>query len=126
MGHATDIARNFLDLFQARDLAGAAKLVTADFVMVWPGNARFTKFEDLAAWGKGRYRSVRNIYEAWEEAPTADGTAVFAIGTLTGELGDGTPFSGVRFVDRMLIRDGKVAALHVWSDMADALRKLGR
>jgi hypothetical protein len=126
MGQASDIARNFLDLFQRRELAAAAKLLTPDFAMTWPGGARFTSFEELAAWGKGRYRSVRNVYEAWEEAPVAGGTAVYVIGTLTGELGDGTPFEGVRFAERILVRDGKVAALHVWSDMADALRKLGR
>ena len=126
MGQASDIARNFLDRFQSRDLAGAAELLAPDFAMVWPGSARFTRFEALAAWGKGRYRAVHNVYEAWEEAPTPDGIAVYAIGTLTGELGDGTPFSGVRFVDRLLVRDGKIAALHVWSDMADALRKMGR
>ena len=126
MSEATDTARKFLDLAQQRDFPAVLRLVTPDFAMVWPGNARFTNFDDFVVWGKGRYRSVRNVYEAWEEAPTPDGIAVFAIGTLTGELGDGTPFSGVRFVDRVLVRGGKVAALHVWSDMADALRKLGR
>jgi len=126
MSEASETARRFLDLAQQRDFPAAMRLATPDFAMVWPGNARFTTFEDFATWGKGRYRSVRNVYEAWEEAPTPDGIAVFAIGTLTGELGDGTPFSGVRFVDRLLVRDGKIAALHVWSDMADALRKLGR
>jgi hypothetical protein len=126
MGEATDVARKFLDLFQQKDLAGAARLVTADFAMVWPGGARFTRFEELAAWGKGRYRSVRNVYDAWEEAPVPGGTAVFAIGTLAGELGDGTPFAGVRFVDRVLVRDGKVAGLDVWSDMAETLRRRGR
>jgi hypothetical protein len=126
MGQASDIARNFLDLVQRRDLAGAARLLSPDFAMVWPGGARFTSFEELQAWGKGRYRAVRNVYEAFEEASVADGTAVFVIGTLEGELGDGTPFASVRFVDRVLVRGGKVAALHVWSDMADALRKSGR
>ena len=126
MGQASDIARNFLDLFERRDLAAAAKLLAPDFAMTWPGGARFTSFEELAAWGKGRYRSVCNVYEAFEEAPVAGGTAVFVIGTLTGELGDGTPFAGVRFAERVLVRDGKIAALHVWSDMADALRKMGR
>jgi len=126
MGAATDVARKFLDLFERRELDAAAKILTDDFEMVWPGNARFTNFADLAAWGKGRYRSVRNVYEAWDEAPTPDGVAVYVTGTLTGELGDGTPFAGVRFVDRLLIRDGKVASLHVWSDMADTLRRLGR
>ncbi len=126
MGQASDIARNFLDLVQRRDLVAAGRLLAPGFEMVWPGGVKFASFEDLAAWGQGRYRAVRNVYEAFEEAPTAGGTAVFVIGTLAGELGDGTPFSGVRFVDRVLVRDGKVAALHVWSDMADALRKVGR
>jgi hypothetical protein len=126
MGQASDIARNFLDLLQQRDLAAAAGLLAPDFEMVWPGGARFTSFGELGAWSKGRYRSVRNVYEAWEEAPAQGGIAVFVIGTLAGELSDGTPFSGVRFVDRVLVRGGKVASLHVWSDMADALRKLAR
>lgn len=126
MGEPTDIARTFLDLFGRNELAAAAQLLAPDFEMVWPGGARFRRFDEFAAWSKGRYRSVRNVYEAWEEAPVAGGTAVFVIGTLAGELGDGTPFAGVRFVDRLLIRDGRVAALHVWSDMADALRRLGR
>ena len=126
MGQASDIARNFLDFVQRRDLAAAATLLTPDFAMTWPGGARFTSFEELAAWGKGRYRSVRNVYEAFEEAPVEGGTAVFVIGTIAGELGDGTPFAGVRFVDRVLVRGGKVAALDVWSDMSDALKKMGR
>jgi len=126
MGQASNIARNFLDLFERRDLEAAAKLLAPDFTMTWPGGARFTSFGELAAWGQGRYRSVRNVYEAFEEAPVAAGTAVFVTGTLTGELGDGTPFAGVRFAERLLVRDGKIAALHVWSDMADALRKMGR
>lgn len=126
MGRASDIARNFLDLFERRDLAAAAAMLAPDFAMTWPGGARFTSFEELAAWGKGRYRFVRNVYEAFEEAPVEGGTAVYVTGTLTGELGDGTPFAGVRFAERLLVRDGRIAALHVWSDMADALRKMGR
>ncbi len=126
MGQASDIARHFLDLVERRYLAAAAKLLAPDFAMTWPGGARFTSFEELAAWGKGRYRSVRNAYEAFEEAPVDGGTAVFVIGTLTGELGDGTPFAGVRFAERVLVRDGEIAALDVWSDMADALRKARR
>lgn len=126
MSEASDIARRFLDLFEKRELAEAAKLLTGDFEMIFPGNARFTNFADFVAWGKGRYRSVRNVYESWEEAPTPHGIAVFVTGTLTGELGDGTPFAAVRFVDRLLIRGGKVASLRAWSDMADTLRRLGR
>jgi ketosteroid isomerase-like protein len=126
MGEASALARHFLDLFQQRALAEAEALLAPDFAMTWPGGARFTRFDELAAWGKGRYRSVRNAYAALEEAPTADGTAVFVIGTIEGELGDGTPFAGVRFVDRVLVRDGKVAALDVWSDMAETLRRLGK
>jgi len=126
LGEATGIARRFLDLFERRELAEAAKLLTEDFEMVWPGNARFRTFAELAAWGKGRYRSIKNVYEAWEEAPTPDGIAVYVTGTLTGELGDGTPFAGVRFVDRLLIRGGRIASLQAWSDLGDTLRRMGR
>jgi hypothetical protein len=36
---------------------------------------------------------------------------------------DGTPFEGIRFIDRFTIRDGKLADQLVWNDIAEVQAK---
>lgn len=116
-------AREFLDLLEARDLISAKKLLAPQFSMTWPGDVRFNRLEDLATWGSGRFQSVKNIYDQIEAAETPAGKAVFFIGTLEGVFADGTPFSGIRFVDRVLVTDDGISELLVWSDLAEELRR---
>ena len=75
---------------------------------------------ELPAFAKGRYKSVRKIYERVDEAAGGDGVAVYAFGTLEGEWEDGAPFSGIRFIDRFTVRDGKIADQRVWNDVGEA------
>ncbi len=39
---------------------------------------------------------------------------------LAGEWPDGTPFDGIRFIDRFELADGKLARQEVWNDLAEA------
>ena len=120
---ATDagkLVRRFLDLMEARDLAGAEALLAPGFVMVFPGDVRMTRLSDLVTWAKGRYQWVRKSYERFDEAPGQGGdTAVYCFGTLAGEGLDGTAFDGIRFIDRFTIRDGLLLDQRVWNDMAE-------
>ena len=50
---------------------------------------------------------------------------LYYIGALHGELNDGSPYSGIRFVDRFTVRDGRLVDQMVWNDMAEVLGKLG-
>jgi hypothetical protein len=118
-----EIAQKFLDLLEARNLDEVAELITDDFVMVWPGGVRFDDLATLKEWGTGRFQSVKNIYDKIEAAETPMGNAVFFIGTLEGVFADGSAFSGIRFVDRVLVTKGKVSELLVWSDLAEELRR---
>lgn len=59
------------------------------FFMVFPGDARFDAFDG----------------------------GVYCFGTLYGELLDGTPYSGIRFIDRFTVSDGKLVDQRVWNDM---------
>lgn len=112
--------RAFLTAMEARDLDGAKGFLADGFSMEFPGGARFSRLEDLVEWATGRYRFVRKSYEAFEEAFGEDGPVVYCFGTLAGEWPDGTPFGGVRFIDRFDIRDGMIAAQKVWNDLAEA------
>ena len=48
-------------------------------------------------------------------------TIVYNLGTLYGEWPDGTSFDGNRYVDRFVVRDGKIVQMDVWNDSAERL-----
>ena len=55
------------------------------------------------------------------EGGTHDETVVYQTGTLYGEWPDGTPFEGNRYVDRYVVRRGKIVRMEVWNDSAESL-----
>ncbi|MDN2567200.1 nuclear transport factor 2 family protein [Aquibium sp. A9E412] len=114
-----ETVRAFLDAVQARDLDAARAWLADGFVMTFPGGHRFTALEELVAWSRSRYRFVRKSYERIEESVGAAGPVVFCQGTLAGEWPDGTPFDGIRFIDRFALVDGRLAEQQVWNDMAE-------
>ncbi len=117
MSKAEELVRQYLAAMERRDLAAARDMHAPGFHMVFPGGQRFTTLEALVEWAKGRYRSARKTYERYEAA----GDAVYCYGTLHGELLDGSPYSGIRFIDRFTVRDGKLVDQNVWNDMAEVL-----
>jgi hypothetical protein len=102
---------------ERRDLAAAKALLAPGFFMVFPGNRRFDSLEALVEWAKTRYRSARKSFERIDSTANA----VYCFGTLHGEMLDGTPYSGIRFIDRFTVRDGRLADQRVWNDMAEVL-----
>jgi len=111
------VVRAYLDAMERRDLATAKSFLAPGFYMVFPGNKRFDSLEQLVESAKGRYRSAKKTYERYEAA----GDVMYCYGTLYGELLDGTPYSGIRFIDRFMVREGKLADQQVWNDMAEVL-----
>ena len=122
---AIDLVRNYLATMERRDLAAAQAMLAPDFVMIFPGGRRFTRLGALVDWAKQRYRSALKEYERFDVVPTPDGGIVYCYGALRGELLDGTPYSGVRFIDRFTVAAGKLADQMVWNDMAEVLGKSG-
>ena len=119
----TELVRAFLDAMERRDLAAARVFLADDFAMLFPGGARFTRLEELVAHGAGRYRWVKKRFERFDEAPEEGGMAVYCFGTLYGEWADGRPFEGIRFIDRFVVRGGRLADQKVWNDLGEQLRK---
>lgn len=115
-----ELALAYLGAMERRDLEAAGELLAPGFAMTFPGGRRFERPEDLVAWARGRYRTARKTIERVEEVPGLDEVAVWCSGTLFGEWADGTPFEGVRFVDRLSVRDGRLASQEVWNDLAEA------
>ena len=111
------LVRQYLDAMERRDLATAKSFLAPGFFMVFPGGKRFDSLEQLVASAKGRYRSAKKTYERYESA----GNVLYCYGTLHGELLDATPYSGIRFIDRFTVEDGKLVDQMVWNDMAEVL-----
>ena len=112
-----ELVRRYLAAMERRDLVQARGCLAPGFTMVFPGGRRLATLESLVDFAKRRYRSARKTYERFEAA----GDAVYCFGTLSGELLDGSPYSGIRFIDRFTVRSGKLVDQQVWNDMAEVL-----
>ncbi len=121
-----DTVRAYLAAMERRDLAAAAALLAPGFAMTFPGGRRFETLEQLVEWAKPRYKRALKRYDRYDTAIQGDGSAVvYCFGTLHGELLDGSPYEGVRFIDRFTVRGGRLVDQMVWNDMAEVLGRLG-
>ncbi len=118
---ARDIARAYLDTMEARDLARAKRFLAPEFSMTFPGGRRFTTVEAMVDWAKQRYRWVKKRCDRFDVAQGPTATHVYCFGTLYGDWLDGTPFEGVRFIDRFTVRSGKLVDQMAWNDVGEAL-----
>jgi hypothetical protein len=116
LNKAEQVVRDYLAAMERRDLAAAKAMLAPGFHMVFPGGRRFDTLEALVEWARTRYRSARKTYERFDAA----GDVVYCFGTLYGEWLDGTPYSGIRFIDRFTVRDSRLVDQHVWNDLAEA------
>jgi alpha-beta hydrolase superfamily lysophospholipase len=120
------LVQRFLVLTQERDLPAAQALLAPGFVMCFPGGATMHRLEELVQWARQRYQRAAKTYERTDSC-TADGrTVVYWMGTLHGTWLDGTPFAGIRFIDRFELADGRIQRQDVWNDMAEVKGAQGR
>ena len=105
---------------EARDLVTASSFLAVGFKMTFPGNVTFSTPTELAAWGSERYRFVRKNYDGFDEMQCDGEAVIYCYGTLNGEWPDGKPFSGVRFIDRFVVKDRLLLDQRVWNDLAES------
>lgn len=118
---AEDTIRAFLDAMEKRDLIAAETFLGPGFTMEFPGGEKMHSLDELVAWAKPRYRSVGKRYESFDVSDSGKGdAAVYCFGTLEGVWNDGTSFSGIRFIDRFTVVDGKIIDQKVWNDIGEA------
>ena len=120
LGEAGRLVWDFLELFAQLRFAEANDLLAPGCRMVFPGGAEFTDCTALPQRSAGLYRWVHKVFERFDEIATPEGVIVYNFGTLRGEWPDGAPFAGVRYIDRFLVRDGRIADQRVWNDLCIA------
>lgn len=116
---AADIVERFLVASMIPDPETAGTFMSDDVAITFTGGRTFRHPRETTAFNAMRYRWVKKKMERNDVAPGDGETVVYNTGTLYGEWPDGTPFEGNRYVDRFVVRGGKIVRMDVWNDSAE-------
>ena len=116
-----EIVDTYLRLCEERRLDEAARYLADGARLTFPGGTGFAALEDMVADAAQRYREVRKHRDEFVVGNRAGDDAVVCIstGTLDGTTLWGTAFTGVRYLDMFVIRDGLIHEQYVWNDLAE-------
>jgi len=118
---AARIVEKFLVASMVPDPVEAGRYVAEPLKLTFTGGRRYTHPRESIAFNAKRYKWVKKAMERSDVVPGNGETIVYNIGTLYGEWPDGTPFEGNRYVDRFVVRGGKIVQMDVWNDSAERL-----
>jgi hypothetical protein len=118
---AAEIVTKFLVASMVPDPETAALYIGQPLKLTFTGGRKFTHPRESTAFNAGRYKWVKKAMERTDVVPGCGETIVYNIGTLYGEWPDGKPFDGNRYVDRFVVRGGKIVQMDVWNDSAEWL-----
>src|SRR5581483_5276488 len=123
MHPAAGIVEQYLRVLMIPDPAAARAYLGAEFETRFTGNRPMRDPAECAAFNARRYKWVKKRFGPTHvaEGGTEDETVVYQTGTLYGEWPDGAPFEGNRYVDRYVVRRGKIVRMEVWNDSAEWL-----
>jgi ketosteroid isomerase-like protein len=123
MARAGRVVEEFLEASMAPDPVRARSFMAPDVKITFTGGRRFDDPAGTTAFNAARYRWVKKKFERTDVAAGAadDEVVVYNTGTLYGEWPDGQPFSGNRYVDRFVVRGGRIVRMDVWNDSAEIL-----
>ena len=118
-----EIVEEFLRIIMIPDPVGARAFVSPQLRIRFTGAREMRDPSECSAFNAGRYKWVKKRFEQTDEVSGAsdDEAVVYNIGTLYGEWPDGTPFEGNRYVDRYVVRRGKITQMDVWNDSAERM-----
>jgi len=103
------------------DPVGASRYTADNLKITFTGGREFSHPSEAAAFNAKRYKWVKKRMERTDVVPGVGETIVYNLGTLYGEWPDGVPFDGNRYVDRFVVRGGKIEQMDVWNDSAERL-----
>jgi ketosteroid isomerase-like protein len=118
---AADVVEAFLEASMVPDPHTAAQYIADDLEITFTGGRKYAHPRETAAFNARRYKWVKKRMVRSDVVPGDDETIVYNLGTLYGEWPDGTPFEGNRYVDRFVVRAGKIVQMDVWNDSAERL-----
>ena len=117
LGDAGKLVWDFLTLFAELRYEDANGYLAPGARMLFPGGQEFFDCTALPRRASGIYRWVKKRFERIDEFATTEEVIVYNYGTLRGVWLDGQPFDGVRYIDRFVVRDGRITDQQVWNDL---------
>jgi hypothetical protein len=120
---AKAIVETYLELSMIPDPVAASAHVSEEFELVFTGGRRFNGPAESAAFNAKRYAWVKKRFLRTDAAldPETGDVHVYNTGYLYGEWHDGTAFETNRYMDKFIVRDGKLIRTDVWNDSAEIL-----
>jgi ketosteroid isomerase-like protein len=120
---AAGIVEEYLRVLMIPDPAAARQYCAPDLEIRFTGGRLMREPAECAAFNAGRYKWVKKKFGPTHvvEGGTPEETVVYQTGTLHGEWLDGSPFEDNRYVDRYVVRHGKIVKMEVWNDSAEWL-----
>jgi len=116
-----EIVEKFLEASMVPDPVTAALYIADHLKITFTGGRKYSHPRETAAFNARRYKWVKKRMERIDAVPDDGDTIVYSLGTLYGEWPDGTPFDGNRYIDRFVVRGGKIVQMDVWNDSAERL-----
>lgn len=118
-----EIVDEYLRLLMIPDPTAASAFIAPDLQIRFTGNRAMKHPSECSAFNAQRYAWVKKRMERTEVVAggTEAETVVYSLGTLYGAWPDGTPFEGNRYVDRYVVRNGRITQMDVWNDSAEWL-----
>ena len=120
---AKAIVEEFLRIVMIPDPAGARAFMAPEMQIRFTGARVMHDIAECSVFNAARYRWVKKRFERTDVVQGVDDNeaVVYNVGTLYGEWPDGTPFAGNRYVDRYVLRQGKIVEMEVWNDSAERM-----
>lgn len=115
------IVEAYLTASMIPDPDAAAAYMAPGTVITFTGGREFDHPRGPTGFNAKRYRWVKKKMDRFDVCPGDGETVVYSVGTLYGEWKDGTAFEGNRYVDRFVVRDGKITKMDVWNDSAERI-----
>lgn len=118
-----EIVEEFLRIIMIPDPAGARVFTSPELRIRFTGGREMRDPTECSAFNASRYAWVKKRFERTDvvERANDEEAIVYNIGTLHGEWLDRTAFEGNRYVDRYVVRHGKIVQMDVWNDSAEWL-----
>ena len=113
--------RDFLDASMKPDPDLAATFMSDDVVITFTDGQKYDHPAGTTAFNAARYKWVKKKFGQFDVAKYDDETVVYSTGWLYGEWPDGTAFEGNRYVDRFVIKNGKIVKMDVWNESAERI-----
>lgn len=116
-----ELVEEFLRIIMIPDPVGARSFVSPELRIRFTGGREMQDPTQCSAFNAGRYAWVKKRFGQTDvvAGATGDEGIVYNIGTLYGAWPDGTSFEGNRYVDRYVVRGGKIVQMDVWNDSAE-------